>query len=174
MSGTIAFQRVYPHGREKVWRALTTPELLGRWLMPNDFSPVVGHHFTFRTEPGPGFDGIVHCRVLEIEPPERLRFSWKGGPLDTIVTFELSAVGDDATELRMRQDGFQGVRGWLISRMLKMGFRKMYAQRLPAVLDEMDGGTRATGAGDNVPDECMSFRQRAIRGLLSLITRKER
>ena len=44
---------------EQVWRALTDPDLLARWLMPNDFKPVVGHQFTFRTEPVPqhGFDG---------------------------------------------------------------------------------------------------------------------
>jgi len=39
--------------------------------MPNDFKPVVGHAFTFRTEPVSqhGFDGVVHCEVLDLEPP---------------------------------------------------------------------------------------------------------
>ena len=41
----------------KVWRALTEPELLADWLMPNDIKPLVGHDFTFRTDPAPGFDG---------------------------------------------------------------------------------------------------------------------
>jgi Activator of Hsp90 ATPase homolog 1-like protein len=36
---------------DQVWRALTDPDLLGRWLMPNDFRPAAGHQFTFRTEP---------------------------------------------------------------------------------------------------------------------------
>jgi uncharacterized protein YndB with AHSA1/START domain len=37
-----------PPGR--VWQALTDSALLARWLMPNDFKPVIGHAFTFRTE----------------------------------------------------------------------------------------------------------------------------
>jgi uncharacterized protein YndB with AHSA1/START domain len=61
----------YPHPREQVWSALTDPKALGLWLMPNDFEPRVGHEFTFRTEPGPGWDGVVHCRVLEVDPPVR-------------------------------------------------------------------------------------------------------
>jgi uncharacterized protein YndB with AHSA1/START domain len=47
-----------------VWRALTDSDLLARWLMPNDFRPVPGHRFSFRTtpRPGQGFDGVVHQR----------------------------------------------------------------------------------------------------------------
>jgi uncharacterized protein YndB with AHSA1/START domain len=56
----------FPHPPEKVWRALTDPELLACWLMPNDFEPWIGHQFTFRTDPVPvhGFDGIVRCETL--------------------------------------------------------------------------------------------------------------
>jgi uncharacterized protein YndB with AHSA1/START domain len=59
----------YPHPVERVWAALTSSDALAVWLMPNDFKPVVGHRFTFRTKPAPGFDGIVHCEVL-LPPPE--------------------------------------------------------------------------------------------------------
>ncbi len=61
----IEVDQFVPRPAEQVWRALTDPDLLARWLMPNDFKPVVGHLFTFRTEPVPqhGFDGIVHCQV---------------------------------------------------------------------------------------------------------------
>ena len=37
----------------------TMPTDVYLWLMDNDFEPVVGHRFTFRTEPTRGFDGIV-------------------------------------------------------------------------------------------------------------------
>ncbi|WP_405736689.1 SRPBCC domain-containing protein [Streptomyces sp. NBC_01537] len=79
----------------KVWRALTEADRLARWLMPNDFQPVVGHRFTFRTEPRPqqGFDGIVHCEVLELAPQRRLRIAWRGGRLDTTVTWTLEPEG---------------------------------------------------------------------------------
>jgi uncharacterized protein YndB with AHSA1/START domain len=88
-----------------VWRALTDPDRLARWLMPNDFAPVVGHRFTFRTDPRPGFDGIVHCEVLALEPERLLRWSWRGGTLDTTVTWQLRPEGR-GTRLFLRHDGF--------------------------------------------------------------------
>ncbi|MDB6082785.1 MAG: hypothetical protein JWN43_666 [Gammaproteobacteria bacterium] len=91
---------------EKVWRALTEPELLERWLMPNDIAPIVGRTFTFRTAPAPGFDGIVHCRVEEMEAPERLVYSWRGGAIDTMVTWALLGTDAGGTYLRLVQDGF--------------------------------------------------------------------
>ncbi len=92
---------------EQVWHALTDPDLLAQWLMPNDFRPTVGHQFTFRTEPVPehGFDGIVHCQVLDLDPPRLLRFSWQGGQLDTVVSWRLVPQGA-GTRLLITHDGF--------------------------------------------------------------------
>src|SRR3982074_1883148 len=70
---------VRPYPREKVWKALTTAQLIGQWLMPNDFEPVVGKRFTFKTKPIGDWDGVVQCEVLEIVPHRRLVYSWKGG-----------------------------------------------------------------------------------------------
>jgi hypothetical protein len=57
---------------ERVWHALTDPDLLVRWLMPNDFRPAVGHQFTFRTEPVPqhGFDGSASLRLRGAGPAD--------------------------------------------------------------------------------------------------------
>jgi uncharacterized protein YndB with AHSA1/START domain len=85
-----------PHPADRVWRALTDADLLARWLMPGDFKPVVGHRFTFRTDPYPetGFDGVVHCEVLDIEPERLLRIAWRGGrALSTTVTWTLVPEG---------------------------------------------------------------------------------
>jgi len=92
---------------DQVWHALTDPDLLARWLMPNDFRAAVGHQFTFRTEPVPqhGFDGIVHCQVLDLDPPRLLRFSWRGGQLDTVVSWRLMPEGA-GTRLLITHDGF--------------------------------------------------------------------
>ena len=92
---------------DQVWQALTDPRLLARWLMPNDFVPAVGHQFTFRTEPVPqhGFDGLVHCQVLDLDPPRLLRFSWRGGALDTVVSWRLVPEGA-GTRLLITHDGF--------------------------------------------------------------------
>jgi uncharacterized protein YndB with AHSA1/START domain len=104
---TIEVDQYLPHPPARVWRALTDPELLARWLMPNDFTPVVGHRFTFRTRPQPayGFDGIVHCEVLEVRPERLLRLTWRGGRLDTTVTWTLRAEGR-GTRLLLEHAGF--------------------------------------------------------------------
>ncbi|HTO61363.1 MAG TPA: SRPBCC domain-containing protein, partial [Bradyrhizobium sp.] len=60
------------------------------------------------------WDGVVHCRVLDCDPPRLLRYSWKGGSdsnpaygsrLDSVVTWTLTAV-DGCTHVRMVHDGF--------------------------------------------------------------------
>ena len=68
MKADIVVDTVYEHAIDRVWAALTSAEALAAWLMPNDFRPEVGHHFTFRTRPAPGFDGIVRCEVLAMTP----------------------------------------------------------------------------------------------------------
>src|SRR3954466_10107705 len=83
--------------RDKVWRALSDPVLLGRWLMPNDIAATVGHRFTFRTEPAPRFDGIVHCEILEANAPARLVYSWKGGTIETTVSWLLAESAGGGT-----------------------------------------------------------------------------
>ncbi len=105
--GCIEVDEFLPQPPGRVWLALTDSALLARWLMPNDFKPVIGHAFTFRTEPVPqhGFDGLVHCEVLDLEPPRLMRFSWRGGNLDTVVSWSLVPEGT-GTRLLITHDGF--------------------------------------------------------------------
>jgi uncharacterized protein YndB with AHSA1/START domain len=104
---TVRVDEFLPHEPARVWKALTDPDLLAKWLMPNDFRPVVGHRFTFRTHPRPGagFDGVVHCEVLAAEPERLLRYTWRGGSLDTTVTWTLAPEGR-GTRLFLEHDGF--------------------------------------------------------------------
>jgi uncharacterized protein YndB with AHSA1/START domain len=101
----IEVDQYLPHLPARVWRALTDPDRLARWLMPNDFAPVVGHRFTFNTDPGPGFDGIVHCEVLAMEHERLLQLAWRSAALDTTVMWLLQAEGR-GTRLFLRHDGF--------------------------------------------------------------------
>ena len=170
-AGVTRVDRVYPHARELVWRALTTSELLERWLMPNDFEARVGHRFTFRTDPGPGFDGIIHCEVLELVEHERLVISWKGGPLDTRVVFALED-SEGGTRLRIEHSGFRGLKARLVQRILGLGNRTIYGKRLPALLD-------ALASQDPKPPEasgkaCMTREQGILVGILRVFTRRER
>lgn len=104
---TLEFNLSHPPA--KVWRALTQPELLAKWLMANDMQAVIGHRFTFKVDmkPTPSWDGVVHCEVQEIELHKRLRYSWRGGPLDTVVTWTLRETSSGGTVLRLEQSGFR-------------------------------------------------------------------
>jgi uncharacterized protein YndB with AHSA1/START domain len=97
------------HPPEKVWRALTEPELLAAWLLPNDIKAEAGRRFTMRG--APGTDEPVDCEVLAAEPPRLLRYSWRGRdgearPLDTVVTFTLDGTAAGGTRLRIVHSGF--------------------------------------------------------------------
>jgi len=95
------------HAPEKVWRALTDPALLAEWLLPViGFKLEPGAEFMFKTQPYPGWDGTVSCRMLEIEPNRKLSYTWTVPFLETIATFTLtpSALG---TRLSIVQSGFK-------------------------------------------------------------------
>ncbi|MDB5601894.1 MAG: ATPase [Xanthobacteraceae bacterium] len=111
----IVVDEVLPHAPEMIWKALTTSELIGRWLMePTGFEPVEGKRFTYQTTPAGAWDGVIQCEVLEAVPNERLVYAWKGGDegnsgygsrLETVVTFTLSKVAN-GTRLRLVHAGF--------------------------------------------------------------------
>ena len=138
---SIVNEVVYPHPPERVWRALTDSDAIAAWLMRNDFAPVVGHRFQFHTEPRPGFDGTVHCEVLEVDPRRRLVYSWTGGPLRTRVTWTLTPEGPNATRLRLEHAGFKGVQGYFVRSMLARGWKsKIMALGIPRVLGRLAAG----------------------------------
>ena len=106
---SISFEFDLDHAPEKVWRALTDPELLGEWLLPvTGFEPAPGATFTFRTQPQPGWDGVVSCRMLEVEPRRKLTYAWVVGDgwLDTVATFTLEPT-ESGTRLSLVQSGFR-------------------------------------------------------------------
>jgi uncharacterized protein YndB with AHSA1/START domain len=143
MKRDVRLERTYPHPPELVWRALTTPDLLAEWLMPNDFQPAVGHRFTMRTKPEPGFDGIVHLEVKELDAPRRMRWSWKGGPLDTEVVFVLEPAivfSQPATKLVLEHRGFEGLPAVLVSFIMGSGWGNMFEILIPALLDRLAKG----------------------------------
>jgi len=108
-TGTIELELDLGHPPEKVWRALTDPALLTQWLLPVvgsklDLAP--GADFTLKTQPYPGWDGTVSCRVLEVEPMKLLRYAWAVPFLDTVVTFTLTPTAA-GTRLSLVQSGFK-------------------------------------------------------------------
>lgn len=141
MKRDLRFEAFYPHPVEAVWAAVSNREVLSRWLMPNDFEPRVGHRFRFHTRPAPGFDGTVYCEVLEVDPPNRLSFSWTGGwqRTPTTVTFILEPV-QGGTRFVLEHTGFEGPKGVALSHILERGWGPMVRTELGRIVAEIAGG----------------------------------
>ena len=76
-----------PDPPEKVWRALTEPQLVAEWLTDE--------------EPVP----IERELVLE-DPPRLLRYAWRDGrDVESLVTFELERTSTGGTNLRVVHTG---------------------------------------------------------------------
>jgi uncharacterized protein YndB with AHSA1/START domain len=104
---SISFEFDLPHAPEKVWRALTEPELLAEWLLPViGLKLEPGAAFMLKTQPHPGWDGTVSCRILEIETHRKLSYAWTVPFLDTVVTFTLTPTAS-GTRLSLVQSGFK-------------------------------------------------------------------
>ena len=103
----IHVERIFNAPRERVWRAMTEPELLAQWwgrgnkLVIEKHEMERGGHWRFveHTDHGAfGFEG----RFREIVPPERLvlTFEFDGMPGHVVVNFmTLEDLGDGRTKL---------------------------------------------------------------------------
>lgn len=87
----------------KVWNALTNSETLAQWVMENNFKPIVGYKCQFQNEE---IDLIVDCEVLVVDEPNKLSYTWIGGPIETVVTWTLSQEGE-TTHLHLEHTGFK-------------------------------------------------------------------
>ena len=92
--------------RERVWAALTEPELLLGWF-PTHAAEVdlrVGGAMRFAWE-----TDADEAVIEELAPPERLVFRWRPERSErpyTTVTIVLRDVGDGTTELTLTETGF--------------------------------------------------------------------
>jgi uncharacterized protein YndB with AHSA1/START domain len=103
----VALDFELPHSPQKVWRALTDPVLLAEWLLPVvGLTLEPGAAFTLTAPPQPGWDGVVSCRLLEIDAHRTLSYAWAVGDLDTVVTFTLTPTAS-GTRLSLVQSGFK-------------------------------------------------------------------
>ena len=146
MTKSIQHKFFYSHSPAVVWEYLTKAELMAQWLMENDFLPVVGHDFQFRTRPLPNynFDGIIYCKVLEIIPLKKLSYSWKGGPgngkinLDSVVVWTLKEK-ENGAELLLDHSGFKEADFTMYSLMSDGWLRNI--QKIAALINTAKHGT---------------------------------
>ncbi|PID21479.1 ATPase [Sporosarcina sp. P3] len=101
---TVDFQ--FSSSIEEVWKALTDSEMLAKWIWKNDFTPVIGEKFQFRSEPNEWWDGIIHGEVLEVEEPHILSYTWASAGETTTITWTLSTNSNSATHVYFEQTGF--------------------------------------------------------------------
>src|ERR1700745_1769928 len=141
----IRIVRDYPQAPDKVWRAVTDPELVPRWTAtgqggrPAGFEPVVGNKFQFIAKPVPGWRGIVDCEVVEVREQSLLRYTWVGteGEAPTYVTYHLEPH-TDRTRFTFEHTGSTGAGRFFMAKLLGRVRAKMLAVGLPAVLDDMN------------------------------------
>lgn len=102
MSSSIECDEFIARPPAAVWRALTEPELMGRWWVRGDIKPVVGHRFTLDMGPW----GVQWCEVLQVEPEKLLAYSFAEGGLDTTITWRLEPEGE-GTRVFLVHSGFE-------------------------------------------------------------------
>ncbi len=108
---TLDFQ--YTTTIEKLWSALTDSSKLAKWVanihtgeaMANDFKPVVGSRFQFRTQPNEWWNGIIEGEVLTVDAPNRLSYTWVSGGEKHNITWTLQELGDGKVNLHLEQTG---------------------------------------------------------------------
>ena len=104
MSLTLTLDFQYTTSIEKLWSALTDSSKLAKWVMENDFEPIVGHRFQFRTQPTEWWNGIIDGEVLIVDAPNRLSYTMASGEVHT-VTWTLQDLGDGKVNLHLEQTG---------------------------------------------------------------------
>lgn len=102
---SLVFECDFDEPPEKVWRALTEPELLQAWL----------------TKDASRESHSTDCEIVSAEPHRRLRYRWRDREtiagdtepreVDSLVTVELSAGSAGGTHLRLTHGEFTIVSG---------------------------------------------------------------
>ena len=163
MQRAIRIKTYLPCSPELVWLAITNAELLGSWFMKNDIKPILDHEFTFKMTPQKGWDGITHCKIIELQEGRTIAYTYKGeasgekalacagihsdkadkvakgifAKLDTVLRFTLSPTCG-GTILFLEHAGYKGLKLVLISFIMQMGWKKQLKKKLPMVLGKIN------------------------------------
>jgi len=152
MTKSLRREAVLPHPPEAVWLALTTPEAIAEWLMPNNFKAEVGHKFRLQVDGNWMFSGINECEVLQVDPPRKLVYNWVVVPVDQskrrhepmVLTWTLEPV-DGGTRLVLVQTGLENI-PWHFRWMMSMGWGRYLRSLLPKVLRNVADNAFTPGA----------------------------
>jgi len=87
-SDAVVTETEFEEAPAQVWRALTEPALVDKWLGGGDLSP-------------------ASREVVEAEPERRLKVVWRNAEVESDVAFDLTETKDGGTRLRVVHDGFR-------------------------------------------------------------------
>ena len=112
MKFEVVVERHYPHSIGEVWAGLTTNDAISEWLLETvNFKAELGHRFEMTCVDENGNLDVYRCQVLEMDPPNRMLWSWVlAGNEDeglTEVEFRLTAL-DTGTRLELLHRGDRG------------------------------------------------------------------
>jgi uncharacterized protein YndB with AHSA1/START domain len=123
----IRIETDLPLGRDRVWDLWTTAAGLATWLGARAVvEPVVGGRFEIFWNPDPASppdsDSTIGCRILSIDRPRLLRFTWRGSdavadvmnvPGAPVTEVEVAMSPTlDGTRLVMTHSGWADGPGW--------------------------------------------------------------
>ena len=140
MSAPVTVQRVFTASAERIWQALTMPDLMKQWYfdLPG-FKAEVGYSFEFVG--GPPEKEYRHiCRVTEVKQNARLAYTWRydGYAGCSTVLFELLPQ-DGGTLVRVTHtdlDTFPQDNPHLLAHNFQAGWDDIIVRSLAGFLDE--------------------------------------
>lgn len=115
---SLKFEKTIPAPILEVWNAWTTEEGVKTFFTPEcwiELNPGGAYEMYFNLDAEPGLRGGEGCRILAIEKPTMLSFTWNFPPdipslrdsnQQTHVTVRLSKVSPDSTLIGLHQDGW--------------------------------------------------------------------
>lgn len=104
---TFRSQVYYAENIERVWRALTDPSELSKWLTKGNFKAKRGHRFKWKEVDSSQKDASlenVTCEIEEVSAPRRLVYRLEHSAGSTsVVTWSLDTQ-DEGTQLIIEQE----------------------------------------------------------------------
>ena len=140
-----------PYARNRVWAAWTHAEELAKWLcLRAVVDPAVGGRYELFWNPDPSkpeSDSTLGCRVLSVDPPRLLRFTWRGADevadvmnapdvAPTEVEVRLLPILE-GTRLKVSHEGWGDGEGWDRARAW---FDRAWSGALKALRQHLSGG----------------------------------
>lgn len=122
------------HPADRVWQALTDPELLPKWFASVQPRPSSISRFELRPVDLPELADRVTVELVELDPPRRLELRWPESGQHTRLVCELTPTADGC-QLTVTQSDDQEPWDLADPDLRERCYQRVLETRLPAVLD---------------------------------------